>query len=137
MLSAFYCIMIKSSGSTARVNSGPEEIPNSSSLVWFLSELFPVGRVLQSTARSTSMNHLNVVCCCFVFLLFLQLHLAVQLMLLSRQKKRRKKKIKCAQWRKGLKFHTCQVLRGASGEEVKGQSHRQGIVVQYMVNDGV
>lgn len=40
-------IMTKPSSSTARVNSSPEEMPNSSSLVWFLSKLFPVGRALQ------------------------------------------------------------------------------------------
>lgn len=72
-----------SCSSMARVNS-PEEIPNSSSLVQFLSELFPVGRALQGTARSSSMNHLDIVMCVFPST-FLQLHWAVRMMLLSGQ----------------------------------------------------
>lgn len=54
----YICNLAKPCSSTLRVNSGPEEMPNSSTLVWFLSQLFPVGRALQSTARSASMNHL-------------------------------------------------------------------------------
>lgn len=71
--------------STARVNS-PEEMPNSSSLVWFLSELFPVGRALQSAARSTSMNHLNGDAVFFSSLFFYSYTFAVRLMFLSRKR---------------------------------------------------
>lgn len=89
--------MTEPCSSTARVNS-PEEMPNSSSLVWFLSELFPVGRGLQSAARSASMNHLNIDYFFFFFLLLkVTLSCSADAFI--------QKKIKCAQRRKELKFH--------------------------------
>lgn len=107
--------MAKPSSSTARVNSGPEEMPNSSSLVWFLSELFPVGRALQSAARSTSMNHLNIDCFFFSPLLTVTLSCSADALI-------QKKDQMCAA-EEGAKIPQMSGLRGASGEEVKGQSH--------------
>lgn len=118
--SVYISLMIKSSSSSARVNSGPEEIPNSSSLVWFLSELFPVGRARQSAARSTSMNHLNIAA---FFLLLLRLTVTLS----CSADAFIQKKIECAQPRRQQKFHTSG-LRGASGAEVRGQSHRVRII---------
>ena len=94
-------MMTKACSGMARVNSGSEEMPDSSSLVRFLSELFPVARARRSAARSASMNHLDIDSCTDALI---------------------QKKIKRARQRKEVIVHKCRDYEGASAEEVKGRS---------------
>lgn len=133
-------IMTKPSSSTARVNSSPEEMPNSSSLVWFLSKLFPVGRALQRRCQINeheSSQYRLLFFFFFFLVVFLQLHFAVQLMLLSRKRSNVRSRDE------GAEIPRMTRVQGASGEEVKGESsgvfdstvHTYGPVL-YVCNDG-
>lgn len=70
--------------SKSRLNCAREETPHSFSLVWFLSMLFPVGRIIHCTGRSTTMNHLYVSLSFSFF--FFRLQPTVQLMFSSRKR---------------------------------------------------
>lgn len=114
------CMTTKACSSTARVNSGSEEMPNSSSLVRFLSELFPVARAPQSAARSASMNHLDIDSYTDAFI---------------------QKKIKCVQQRKEVIVHKCRDYEGPAVRRskvgvivVRKYMYR---VLLYVINDGV
>ncbi|TNN71631.1 hypothetical protein EYF80_018156 [Liparis tanakae] len=80
---------------TPRVNGGSEETPNSSSLLGFLSEPFPVPRAPQSANRSTRMNHLEIDC----FFSSSSFLLADDVL---------PKMIQCARRREALEFHKCE-----------------------------
>lgn len=85
--------------SKSRLNCAREETPHSFSLVWFLSMLFPVGRSIHCTGRSTTMNHLYVGLSFSFFFFPFTTHCSADVFL--------QEKIKCAQQREEQKFHKC------------------------------